>query len=250
MADIIGTMKYHIAKRAIIMAAGIGIRMRPVTDKIPKPLVRIRGIRIIDSIIDGLHSNGIYEIYVVVGYHKEQFCALERQYEGLRLVENPYYETCNNISSLYMARDYIKDTIILDGDQMICNKAVLNPYFKRSGYHCIWTDVETKEWILCIKNGIIQSCNRTGGKSGWQLYGISYWTAEDGGKLKKHLEEEFVEKENRQIYWDDIALFLHLDEYCLGIREMRRGDVLEVDSLDELIALDNNYRIFKPERIL
>lgn len=245
MADIVEAGEYYIAKRAIILAAGIGVRMRPVTNEIPKPLVRIHGTRIIDSIINGLHGNGIYEIYVVVGYHKEQFRDLELQYEGLRLIENPYYETYNNISSLYMARNYIKDVIILDGDQVICNKAVLNPYFKRSCYHCIWTDVETKEWILNIKNGIVQSCNRNGGKNGWQLYSISYWTVEDGERLKRHLEEEFIEKGNGQIYWDDVALFLHSNEYCLGIREMNCGDVLEIDSLDELITLDNDYQIFK-----
>ncbi len=249
MHSIFNSGEYYIAKRAIIMAAGVGVRMRPVTNRIPKPLVCIHGIRIIDTIIQSLLDNGIYEIYVVVGYLKEQFRGLESQYEEVKLIENPYYKTCNNISSLYVARDYIKDVIILDGDQIICNKTILNPYFKRSGYYCIWTDVETKEWVLNLENEIVQSCSRTGGKSGWQLYSISYWTAEDGEKLKKHLEEEFIKKKNQQIYWDDIALFLHSNEYHLGIKEMKQGDVLEIDSLDELIALDNNYQIFKQEEL-
>ena len=50
-------------KRAIIMAAGIGKRMQPVTLDTPKPLVKINGIRMIDTVIQGLHNQGIYEIY-------------------------------------------------------------------------------------------------------------------------------------------------------------------------------------------
>ena len=109
------------AERAIIMAAGLGNRMRPVTLTTPKPLVKVNGERMIDTVIQGLHENGITEIYIVVGYLKEQFYALEQEYPGVTIIENPYYDTCNNISSLYVARDHIENAMILDGDQIVYN---------------------------------------------------------------------------------------------------------------------------------
>ena len=232
------------AKRAIIMAAGKGERMHPLTEKTPKPLIRVNERRMIDSVIDALRKNGITEIYVVVGHLKEQFAVLEEQYPGVQLIENPYYESCNNISSLYVAREHLEDCMILDGDQIIYEPSILAPEFERSGYNAVWTDEETREWLMQVQDGVVVSCSRTGGDRGWQLYSISRWSAEDGCRLRRHLELEFEEKKNRQIYWDDVALFCHPEEYRLGIRPMEKGDIIEIDSLEELAAVDPSYEEF------
>ncbi len=237
-------MNMSKVERAIIMAAGNGTRMYPVTRQVPKPLVRVGGVRMIDTILRGLRENGIFEIYVVVGYLKEQFEALARDYPGVRLVENPYYAECNNISSLYVAREYLENAMILDGDQIVRRPEILFREFDRSGYQAVWTDAHTDEWLLTVEEGRIVSCSRSGGAGGWQLFSVSRWNKEDGRRLKGHLEEEFEQRRNRQIYWDDIALFRYPGEYRLGIFEMRPGDVLEVDSLAELAALDSEYEKF------
>lgn len=216
--------------------------MQPLTFETPKPLIPVNGVRMIDTVIQGLHANGITDIYVVVGYLKEQFYSLPQQYPGLRIIENPYYDTCNNISSLYVAREHLEECIILDGDQIIYNSKVLSPGFERSGYNSVWTDKNTDEWLQTVEDGIVTSCSRTGGKGGWQLYSISRWTAEDGRRLRHHLEIEFAQKGNHQIYWDDVAMFCYPQEYRLGIWPMSHEDVVEVDSLRELAALDKTYQ--------
>lgn len=91
MAEI---MFEHIVERAIIMAAGIGQRLRPVTLTTPKPLVTVNGVCMIDTIIAALHENEIHEIYVVVGYLKEQFYEWAKKYNGITLIENPWYAEC------------------------------------------------------------------------------------------------------------------------------------------------------------
>lgn len=236
------TEETHLVKRAIIMAAGIGKRMQPLTFTTPKPLVKVNGVRMIDSVVDGLLTNGIREIYVVVGYLKEQFYEWAVERGNVQIIENPYYDTCNNISSLYVAREHLSDCIILDGDQIIYNPEILDPHFTLSGYNAVWCDDETDEWLMDVRDGVVRSCSRTGGNHGWQLYSISRWSQADGEKLKKHLEYEF-ERDNRQIYWDDVAMFCHFRDYTLGIREMKKSDILEIDGLDELVAVDHSYHI-------
>lgn len=235
------------AERAVIMAAGFGSRLMPVTKETPKPLIKVNGVRMIDSVIKALHKNGVNEIYIVVGYLKEKFDVLKREYSGIELIENPYYDTCNNISSLYVAREHLENSLILDGDQIIYNDDVLSPYFEKSGYNSVWTDGETDEWLQQVENGKVVSCSRTGGKRGWQLFSISRWNEKDGKKLKKHLELEFENKQNRGIYWDDVVMFNHFDEYDLTVRPMNYGDVIEIDSLDDLMKLDLSYKKIKEE---
>lgn len=235
----------HKVKRAIIMAAGKGQRMQPLTQQIPKPLVPVRGQPMIHSAIEALHQNGIYEIFVVVGHLKEQFSYLPARYPGLSLIENPWFDSCNNISSLYAARAHLQDVFILDGDQIIRDPSVLSPDFEQSGYNAVWTETETKEWLLTEADGIVSSCSRKGGAFGWQLFSISRWCARDGEKLRQHLELEFEQRNRHDIYWDDVPLFCHPDEYHLGIYPMSPNAVTEIDSLSELAELDPLYRTYE-----
>ena len=228
-------------KRAIIMAAGYGTRLRPITLSTPKPLIKVNGIRMIESVIEALLKNDIREIYVVTGYLAGKFDFLEEKYPEVTLIYNPYYSKYNNISSLYVARDHLKDVIILDGDQIIKNDKILDPNFEKSGYNCVWSEGYTDEWLLKVEKNTIVSCSRNGGEKGWRLYSISRWNQEDGQKLKVDLEYQFEVEKNYDIYWDDVALFCSPQNYDLGIREMNLDDVIEIDTIDELRLVDKSY---------
>jgi CTP:phosphocholine cytidylyltransferase-like protein len=198
---------------------------------------------LIENILDGLIQNEITEIYVIVGHLSEQFKYLPQKYREIKLelIENPYYDTCNNISSLYVAREHLGDCIIIEGDILIYNTEILSPQFDSSGYCSVWTE-GTDEWLQTVdQNDVVLSCSRTGGKNGWQLFGISFWSRPDGEKLKVHLEEVFVKNGETDIYWDDVPMFRHGNEYQLKIRKISRSDVAEIDNLQELISIDCSY---------
>lgn len=224
----------HQVRRAIIMAAGRGERLRPLTDRVPKPLIPVKGTPMIVSILEALRRNGIRETVIVTGYMAEAFEALREDYPEIRLVHNPLWAECNNISSMYAARRYLPEAIVLDGDQLVRNPEILAPSFARSGYNAVWTEGETGEWLMTLgEDGIVTSCSRTGGRRGWQLYSVSRWSREDGARLANDVAEAF-EAGNRQIYWDDVPFFVHPEHYRLGVREMQAGDIIEFDTTEEL----------------
>jgi choline kinase len=95
--------------KAVILAAGLGTRLRPITNEVPKCMVPVNGIRIIDKQIDNLLSNGVNEIYVVDGYKAEVLAEhLKANFPLVHIVSNPRYAETNNMYSLYLTSKYVK----------------------------------------------------------------------------------------------------------------------------------------------
>lgn len=95
-------------KRAIFIAAGFGSRLVPITLNTPKPLVRVHGVRIIDSLLGAVSAAGIEEVWLVRGYLGERFDQLLYKYPNIRFIENPLFNDANNISSMVAARSAAK----------------------------------------------------------------------------------------------------------------------------------------------
>ena len=130
-------------------------------------------------------------------------------------------------------------------DQLIENIAILDPYFKESGYAGTWVNQWTDEWIMHVdSNNTVMSCDRDGGKDGYRLYSVSKWEVEDSAKLAKLVEKEF-DAHNYDIYWDDIAMFMYSDQFNLSVHKVNANDIVEIDSLDELKEIDPSYKSVK-----
>ena len=95
--------------KAVILAAGLGSRLRPITNEVPKCMVPVNGIRIIDKQIDNLLVNGVTEIYVVDGYKAEVLANhLNEVYPQVHVVSNHRYGETNNMYSLFLTSQYVK----------------------------------------------------------------------------------------------------------------------------------------------
>lgn len=231
----------HKVERAIILAAGLGSRMLPVTKDIPKPLVEVQGKRIVDTLLDALLEAGIADIYLVRGYQSEKFDVLLKKYPNLKFIENPEYQISNNISSIVQAGERVENAYILEGDLLLKNPALITATQQQSNYLAFPVAV-TEDWCFytntdgCIKQMAV------GGRQCMQMVGISYWTPTDGKRLAEHAVRLFSHPEKRQYYWDQIALEEYISEYDIYVRPCQATDVIEIDTLAELQALDERYQ--------
>lgn len=236
-------------KRAVIIAAGFGSRMVPITLNTPKPLVRVHGKRIIDSILDAILAAGIDDIVIVRGYLSEQFDQLLYQYPMIKFVENPSYNEANNISSAMCVRYLLKGAYVFEADLLLHNPKLVKKYQYSSNFLGIPVK-RTDDWCFTTQNGIIQT-QQVGGeiknassKTGlYQEVGISYWSELDGARLAEHIKEVYEMPGGKERYWDQVPFNYFKKQYQVSIRECSFDDIIEIDTFRELKQIDKTYDV-------
>ena len=229
-------------KRAIILAAGLGSRMMPATADRPKPMVRVNGVRIIDTLLDAIVSVGITEITIIGGYQYEKLKDLLEKYPFLKLIENKDYASTNNISSAMLSFDTLHDgCYFCEADLYISNPQVISKYQYASNILGSYS-METDDWSFRMDNGYLTDYKK-GNTYCYNYYGISYWTAEDCKKLKKDFTNVYNNpKGGKDYFWEFIPFVLCKKNYQVEIRPCMKQDIMEIDNYYELTQLDENYR--------
>lgn len=228
-------------KRAVFIAAGFGSRLVPITFNTPKPLVRVRGTRIIDHLLDACLEAGIEEIYIVRGYLAEQFDQLLYKYPMIKFLENPVYNEANNISSSLIAKDLLSNAYVFEADLLLSNPKIITRYHYSSDFLAIKKD-RTDDWCFEVKDRVITE-EKVGGEDCWQMVGISYWNEEDGRKLAKDIPEVYSTPGGKERYWEQVPLVYKKKNYAVEVRECFDEDIVEIDTFKELKQIDPTYDV-------
>lgn len=121
--------------QALILAAGTGSRLKPYTLTVPKCMVPVDEVPMIERAIDALVAAGIKKLGIGLGYKSEvlkEFISKtfnENRLKGMKIefIENPVYDKTNNIYSLYLAKTFFEkdDTILLESD-LVYNPEIIS----------------------------------------------------------------------------------------------------------------------------
>ena len=226
---------------AIVMAAGLGNRMRPLTDTTAKPLVKVNGVPLIDTVIAALEKRGVDEIYIVTGYRAEQFEVIGAKNDKVRLVNNPEYATKNNINSVAVVADKMKDAdcFICEADLFVANDALLCRELSQSGYFGKMVKGHSDDWVFDTNaEGRITRVGKCGDDC-FNMVGVSYFKAADAEKIAAAVLEDVKKPENAQLFWDEVVdRLVKAGELDLVVHEVAPNEIVECDTVEDLRALE------------
>lgn len=241
-AKAVSEYKNKTPKRAIILAAGFGMRMVPINTEMPKGLLEVNGEPLIERIIKQLHEVGIQEIYVVVGFMKEKYEYLMDEY-GVELVVNPDYASKNNLHSLKLVKEHLENAYIIPCD-IWCDR---NPFHRHELYSWYMvSDLVENESNVRVnrKMELVTVSENVGGNA---MIGISYLTKEDSDTVSTRIKELCKNPQYDGSFWEE-ALYKK-DRMIVAARVVHSADVVEINTYEQLREIDSDSNQLKTDAI-
>ena len=238
--DGIEYIKSHHPQRATILAAGYGLRMVPINTEEPKGLLEVKKEPLIERIIKQLHEVGIIDISIVVGFMKEHYEYLIDQY-NVKLIVNTHYGTRNNIYSLYLAKDRLKNGYIIPCDIWFKN----NPFstVEDPSWYLFSDKLTSKSNWSISKNHKVK---HTKSQLGNRMIGIAYLNKVDADKLVQRMSS-LIKAKNYNLFWEDALA--EKDNFLINGRIIPNSEHAEINSYEELLELDSNSSHLENEAI-
>lgn len=229
-------------QRAVILAAGLGLRMIPINAESPKALLEVKGETLIERLISQLNAVGIKEIVVVVGFMKERFEYLIDKY-SVKLIVNRDYATKNNLHSLALAEKYLENAYIIPCD-MWCRE---NPFNQNELY----------SWYMVSECKSVKSSVRVNRKQelvkvsasadGNSMIGISFLDKSTAKIIKEKLHQMNELSQYDGAFWEETAF--DKNKMLLFARLVDTDFALEINTFEQLREIDSGSRQLRADII-
>lgn len=226
-------IKENQPQRAIILAAGFGMRMVPINTEIPKGLMEVKGEVLIERMIRHLYEVGITDIQVVVGFMKERYEYLIDEFQ-VKLVVNSEYQVKNNLHSLSKVKSSLDKTYIIPCD--IWSEE--NPF----------SDFEPYSWYMVTNEQSIESTVRVNRKrelvmideteEGNQMIGLSYVMGEEATLIQEKLQEFSKKSSYDHEFWE--CTLQDKNKWIIPSKVVNSKQLIEINTYEQLREIDGN----------
>ena len=226
-------IKENQPKKAIILAAGFGMRMVPINTEIPKGLLEVRGEVLIERMIRHLHEVGITDIQVVVGFMKERYEYLIDEFQ-VKLVVNSEYQVKNNLHSLSKVKSSLDNTYIIPCDIW----AAENPF----------SDFEPYSWYMVSDETSVESYVRVNRKrelvtvdeedEGNEMVGLCYLAGQEAKIVQEKLQEFSKKPSYDHEFWE--CTLQEKNKWIIPSKVVNAKQLIEINTYEQLRELDGN----------
>ena len=226
-------IKENQPKRAVILAAGFGMRMVPINTEIPKGLLEVRGEVLIERMIRHLHEVGIRDIQVVVGFMKERYEYLIDEFQ-VKLVVNSEYQVKNNLHSLSKVKSSLDNTYIIPCDIW----AAENPF----------SDFEPYSWYMVSDETSVESYVRVNRKrelvtvdeedEGNEMVGLCYLAGQEAKIVQEKLQEFSKKPSYDHEFWE--CTLQEKNKWIIPSKVVNAKQLIEINTYEQLRELDGN----------
>jgi choline kinase len=228
--------------KAVILAAGIGSRLRPLTDSVPKCLVEVNQISILERQIEAFNKADIEEIIIICGYLADKISKVidEKGYRNIRLINNVDYLTTNNMYSLYLAREYVPQSFILANADVIFHSGIIQELTSCGLNNVIVSEKnsynEESMKIIVNRENVITSINK--GIKPDDAYGNSidvYKFSKEARDILFNKISDYIEVKKDKNSWTEVAI-----NEILPLADFKPLDIsnkyywIEIDNFNDL----------------
>ena len=229
-------------KTAIILAAGFGMRMVPINTETPKGLLEIHGEPLIERLIKQLHEVGVSDIYVIVGFMKEQYEYLIDLY-GVRLIVNTEYATKNNLHSIKLAAKYLGNSYIIPCD-IWCAE---NPFNQHELYSWYMVSDHLSNDSSVRVNRKMELVTVTGSGEGNTMLGITYLVKKDAAYVNERINQLTSDQRYDGAFWEE-SLYSK-NKMIIPAKLVPADAAVEINTYEQLRELDSNSNQLKSDAI-
>jgi len=243
--------------KAVILAAGVASRLNPLTNNVPKCMVRVCNKPLLEYQLEAYRAANIKDIYIVAGHKAEIIRNYCNQITDLNIeiIESADYKTTNNMYSLYLLREYLKgEAFVLNNADLVIDKNVVKIMVQDTRSDLIMVDTsqynDESMKVRINEQGNIVDISKKISKG--DAYGCSidyYKFSKETSRILYDKIEDIIEKQKNLNQWTEIALqeLLHAQTIIMQAVNTSGLRWVEVDNYTDLCIADWLFSNINPD---
>ena len=232
--------------RVIILAAGIGSRLKPFTDDTPKCLFKLgKDVTIVGRTVDIVKRNVDTEVIIAVGFLHEK---IESLLSEVTFVYNPFYRVTNSIASLWFAREYLDDDVIIINSDVVFEEKLFKEILRIDNPATILMD-SSKAYsadykVATYSDRVVMMSKELHTCSG-EYVGITKLSKDSAMKLRQKIEAMVKNEQIDEWYENALVHMVLNDNFVLNFCDVSQFQWAEVDTVDDLLTAKMIYETGK-----